>query len=176
MIRAANRADAAAVAAIYAPYVTGGVVSFEAEPPDEPEMAARMSTGYPWLVAEDDGAVVGYAYAAEHRSRAAYRWSADVSVYLERGRTGRGTGRALYTELVNQLRERGFVNAYGGVALPNDASEALHRALGFTLIGVYEGVGFKHGRWIDVAWFGLRLQERPAAPGEPRLSNSEFPT
>jgi L-amino acid N-acyltransferase YncA len=151
-------------------------VSFEEVPPDEIEIARRMSSGYPWLVAEDEGTVTGYAYASAHAARPAYRWSVDVSVYLEAGSTGRGTGRALYTELLNRLRARGFVNAYGGVALPNDASLGLHRAMGFTQVGVYEGVGFKHGRWIDVSWWALRLGERPRSPGEPQLSDSGFPT
>lgn len=180
MIRQATRDDAAAIAAVYAPYVTGSTISFEETPPGEAEMAARMANGYPWLVAAAEGEVAGYAYASAHSSRAAYRWSADVSVYIDATRQRAGLGRALYRELFERLRALGHVNAYAGIALPNEASVGLHEALGFTPVGVYEGVGFKHGRWIDVGWWQFRLTPahapRPTPPPEPRLSNSSIPT
>jgi phosphinothricin acetyltransferase len=170
-VRPARHADAGAIAAVYAPYVTGTAVSFETEPPDAAEMARRMSGRplLPWLVAERDGRVSGYAYASVHRARAAYRWGADVSVYLEDSERGRGTGRSLYGELLPVLRVLGYVGAYGGIALPNPASVALHESMGFTLVGVYRRVGYKLGRWHDVGWWQLALADPlPGVPAEPR--------
>ncbi|MDQ1747615.1 MAG: hypothetical protein QOD07_1878 [Frankiaceae bacterium] len=170
-IRPATPADAAAIAAVYRPYVTDTVISFETEPPDADEIARRMAAPplLPWLVAERAGAVTGYAYASAHRARAAYRWSADVSVYLEPGERGRGTGRALYARLVEILRELGYVGAYAGVTLPNPASVGLHEAMGFRPVGVYRGVGHKFGRWYDVGWWQLPLADPPPDdPAEPR--------
>lgn len=169
-IRLAQVADAAAVAAIYAPYVRDTVISFETEPPDAAEMARRIAAvgeRFPWLVAFDHYGMLGYAYAGEHRSRAAYRWDVDVAVYLEPRAHRRGIGRALYRQLFAVLRAQGYVNAYAGIALPNEASVGLHQAMGFLAIGVYQGVGYKHGAWHDVGWWGLRLQPAPPGPAEP---------
>lgn len=167
MIRAAGRADAAAIAAIYAPYVLDGYATFEQVPPDAAEMAARMSTGLPWMVAERSGAVVGYAYAAPHHGRVGYQWSVNVSVYLAPSEQGQGTGRALYDTLFAELRSLGYVNTYAGIALPNEASVRLHEARGFRRVGVYERVGFKLGVWRDVGWWHLLLQDPPAEPVPP---------
>lgn len=158
--------DAGAVAAIYRPVVEDTHISFEEDAPDPVEMAGRMRRTLqrtPWLVAEEDGEVVGYAYAAPHRDRPAYRWSVDVSAYVAPDRTGRGIGRRLYDELLELLDRQGFVNVYAGISLPNPASVALHRAVGMILIGVYEQVGYKHGEWWHVAWYGRRLRE-PTGP------------
>src|SRR5215207_5787334 len=119
-VRVANEGDAAACAAIYAPYVTDTAVSFEESPPDADEMARRIAVAHDWLVLEDSGRVVGYAYAATFHPRAAYRWACEVSVYLERGFERRGGGRALYSVLLPRLRERGFRVAIAGMTLPND--------------------------------------------------------
>jgi phosphinothricin acetyltransferase len=163
--------DAARVAEIYRPAVEGSHISFEEVAPDGSEMARRMRdvlAWTPWLVAEsEDTGVVGYAYAARHRERAAYRWSVDISVYADPAWQGRGVGRRLYEELLGILRRQGFVNAYAGVTLPNAASVALHEAIGMRLIGVYEQVGFKNGAWHDVAWFGMRLGTHSGPPAEP---------
>jgi L-amino acid N-acyltransferase YncA len=162
--------DADAVAAIYRPAVESSIATFEEVAPDAAEMARRIGAVLPrtpWLVAELDGAVVGYAYASIHRERPGYRWSVDVSVYVGAGLGGRGIGRALYGELIPLLRGQGFVNAYAGIALPNPASVALHEAIGMRRIGVYERVGFKLGAWHDVAWFGMRLADPAATPPEP---------
>jgi len=170
-IRPATAADAAAIAAVYRPYVTDTVISFEADPPDAAEMSRRMSEPplLPWLVAVRGGRVVGYAYASRHRGRAAYRWGADVSVYLDGDERGRGTGRALYGELLPILRDLGYVAAYAGIALPNPASVRLHESIGFALVGVYRRVGYKQGRWHDVGWWQLALVDPPPeAPAEPR--------
>ena len=169
-IRPAGDADAAAIAAVYAPYVTGSVISFEAEPPDAQEMQRRMTARprLPWLVAVDGDDVLGFAYASAHRAREAYRWAADASVYLEAGRRGRGIGRALYDVLVPLVRDLGYVTLHAGIALPNDASRRLHEAMGFELVGVYRSVGFKAGAWHDVGWWQLPLRDPPGEPDEPR--------
>ncbi|PAX07209.1 arsinothricin resistance N-acetyltransferase ArsN1 family B [Sphingomonas lenta] len=166
IVRPARPDDAAALAAIYAPYVTDGVVSFELEPPDAAEMARRMAAGgdrHPWLVAEADGAVCGYAYASPFRTRAAYAWAVETTVYVAADVQGRGCGRALYAELLDRLTRQGFTQAVGIIALPNEASVGLHKRLGFRFVGVNEQVGWKHGRWIDVG-----VWQRPLAePGDP---------
>jgi L-amino acid N-acyltransferase YncA len=156
--------DAAACAAIYAPYVEDGAVSFEEQAPDAAEVAARIrrvTATHPWLVAERDGEVVGYAYGCPHRERPAYRWSADVSVYLGAAHTGQGVGRALYEALFERLRAQRFRMACAGITLPNPASVALHERLGFAPVGVYREIGWKQGAWRDVAWYQLEL----APPG-----------
>lgn len=166
--------DAAACASIYGPFVTGTAVSFEEEPPDPAEFAQRIaaiSISYPWLVAEANGGVVGYAYASRHRERAAYRWAADVAVYVGDGCRGRGIGKGLYLELLSRLRHQGMRTACAGVTLPNAASVALHESCGFQLVGVYRRIGFKLGRWHDVGWWQLELapgdEDPPAQPGTP---------
>ena len=169
-IRLATERDAGAVADIYAPNVTGTVISFEAEPPDADEMRRRVEATlerYPWLVCERQGRVLGYAYAGAHGSRAAYRWSVDVSVYV-RGEAHRtGVGRALYASLFAALDLQGFYNAYAGATLPNPASVGLHEAMGFRPVGVYRGTGYKMGAWHDVGWWHLPLRERVPGPEPP---------
>jgi len=175
--RRARIADAAAIAAIYAPYVRDTIVSFETEPPDAAEMATRIERigrQYPWLTASfhrtghaADGRVVGYAYACENRSRLAYRWSVDTAVYLDPSVQGCGVGSALYRGLIGLLREQGYVNAFAGIALPNAPSVKLHEAMGFKPIGVYRNVGYKLGAWRDVGWWQLGLCEPPQPPSEP---------
>jgi len=163
--------DSARVAEIYRPAVEGNFISFEEVPPTADEMADRMRkvlARMPWLVAEDEsGEVFGYAYASPHRDRAAYRWSVDISVYVDLAWHRHGVGRLLYDDLLERLRGQGFVNVYAGVTLPNPASVALHEAIGMRRIGVYEGVGYKLGEWRDVAWFGMRLLEPTDPPAEP---------
>jgi len=167
MIRAAVVGDAEAIAAVYAPYVLESVATFEEVPPTAAHLAERMASGLPWLVAAADG-VVGYAYAAQHGQRVGYRWSVDVSVYLAPSARGRGIGTALYDELLPLVARLGYVSAYAGIALPNDASVRLHERTGFVPVGVYRDVGFKHGRWLDVGWWQKRLVDLPADPPEPK--------
>ncbi len=162
------RRDAHACAAIYAPFVRDTVVSLEEEPPDEAEMAARITRTeamYPWLVLEQDGIVAGFAYASQHRARASYRWSADVTVYIDPTRHRRGLGRRLYGALLPLLQAQGLSTACAGITLPNDASVGLHEAMGFTPVGVYRRIGFKHGAWRDVGWWQLDLG--PPMDGDP---------
>lgn len=155
-IRIATPADASAIQAIYAPIVSDTAISFEVVPPTIEEMASRIETtlvNYPYLVAELDGAVVGYAYASQHRAREAYRWSVDVTVYIDTAVHRQGIGRALYQQLLPILEQQGFHAAYAGIAQPNAASVALHEAQGFTHIGTYPEVGFKHGQWHAVGYW-----------------------
>jgi L-amino acid N-acyltransferase YncA len=171
-VRPATVADAAACAAIYAPYVNETAVSFELEPPGAEEMAERIEAAnrsHAWFVLEEAGRVVGYAYGGPMHRRAAYRWSCEVSVYVETGRRRSGAGRALYEALFERLAERGFRTAIAGMTLPNEASAGLHQAMGFEQIGVYRDIGWKLGSWHDVAWM-----QRPLAGAGP--GSAESPT
>jgi L-amino acid N-acyltransferase YncA len=170
VIRTARGGDAGAFAEIYAPIVRDTFISFETEPPDAEEMARRIAgtlPTHPWLTAERDGEVLGYAYAGAHRARAAYRWSADVTVYLAASARRAGVGRALYGELISILKRQRLRSAFAGIALPNDASVGLHEAMGFEPLGVYRDVGFKLGGWRDVGWWRLTLDATTAPPDEP---------
>jgi L-amino acid N-acyltransferase YncA len=169
-IRDASAADAGACAAIYAPYVTDTAISFEAEPPTPAQMAERIAAAqraHAWVVLEDGGRVVGYAYGGPHKERAAYRWACEVSVYLEPGRRRSGAGRALYEALIERLAARGYRMLLAGMTLPNPASEGLHRALGFEPVGVYRRIGWKHGAWHDVAWVQRPLGAAGTPPSRP---------
>jgi phosphinothricin acetyltransferase len=137
-------------------------------------MARRIETVsalYPWLAAEDGGAVVGFAYGSKHRERAAYRWAADVTVYVADGHHRRGVGTRLYNALLDLLSRQGLRTACAGITLPNPASVALHEACGFEPLGIYRRIAFKHGRWWDVGWWQLELAapagDPPPHPGPP---------
>lgn len=163
-IHRARTADAAQMAAIYRPFVEQTAVSFEVVVPDAAEFARRIEAivaTHEWLVAAQGDAVIGYAYGCKHRAREAYRYSAEVSAYVADGYRGRGVARQLYERLFERLAARGYCNVLAGIALPNDASIAFHASLGFSLVGTYRGVGFKHGRWHDVSWYERRLREGP---------------
>jgi phosphinothricin acetyltransferase len=168
-LRVATPADAAAIATIYAPVIRETVISFETAEVPADAMRQRIETTlvrYPWLVAEAAGTVVGYAYATQHRARAAYDWSVDVSVYLAERARHRGLGRALYVALLDLLTAQGYANAFAGITLPNDASVGLHEAIGFTPVGVYRSVGWKLGAWRDVGWW-QRVLSSVATPPPP---------
>jgi L-amino acid N-acyltransferase YncA len=169
--------DGPACAAIYAPFVTATTATFEVVAPDGDEFAARIastSLTHPWLVLEDAGRVVGYAYASEHRPRAAYRWAADVAVYVDAHYRRRGAGRRLYGALLELMRRQNLRVACAGITLPNEASVALHRAVGFAPVGTFRAIGWKAGAWRDVEWWQLQLAPDrddgggpPAEPGPP---------
>ena len=166
-IRPVARGDAAAIASIYAHYVDHSVVTFEEEAPDAAEMARRIAAtvvGYPWLVAEQDGALVGYAYGRAYHTRSAYRWTCETGIYLAHDRRAKGVGRLLYTALLNALGDRGFVTAIAAITVPNDESTRFHEALGFVAVGRFAGVGFKQGAWQDVGYWQRDFGQRPAAP------------
>jgi phosphinothricin acetyltransferase len=171
-IRVASPDDAEAIAAIYAPHVTRGVASFEESAPDAGEMRARMAKvagDYPWLVADEDGAVLGYAYACQFRERPAYRWAVETTVYVADGAQRRGVGQLLYRALIEALRKQGFTQAIAAISLPNDASIKLHELVGFKRAGVYREVGWKQGRWVDVGLWQLQLADPPSgSPPEPK--------
>jgi phosphinothricin acetyltransferase len=169
LIRLASDADAAAIGAIYCPYVEATHFTFEEETPEVAEIAARMSNPlHPWLVLEEHGLIAGYASTSPMRNRAAYRWSVETGIYLEPLAQGRGLGRRLLGAHLELLEQRGFVTAIAGIALPNAASVALHEKLGFTLAGIERGVGFKLGRWVDVGRWQRDLAPREAVPEEPK--------
>lgn len=171
-IRLAVADDAAAAAALYAPYVMDSAVSFEGKPPSVEEMAERIANGgglYPWLVARDsDGALLGYAYATAFRPRHAYRFTVETSVYVHQGGHGRGIGGALYGALLPLLEAQGFTQAIAALTLPNEPSIRLHERMGFVRAGIYEEVGYKLGEWRSVGLWQRALAAMVAEPEEPR--------
>lgn len=168
-IRKAHLEDASAIQAIYAPVVTDTAISFEEVPPTAEEMHQRMVAtlrSYPYLVAVREGQVVGYAYASQHRARAAYRWAVDVTVYIAESERRTGVGRGLYEVLLPILAKQGYRSAYAGISLPNPGSVGLHEQLGFRHIGTYPKVGYKLGQWHDVGYWHLELEARTCPPSE----------
>lgn len=168
-IREAARADVAAMLGIYAPIVAETAISFEDRVPGDAEFADRVRryrATHAWLVSEDAHGVAGYAYGSPHRTRGAYRWCTEVTVYVAERARGRGVGRALYGALLPVLAGRGYVMAYAGIALPNPASVALHEACGFTPVGVFRNAGYKLGAWHDIGWWQRPLADPPPVPGE----------
>lgn len=161
-IRSAHPADAAAIAAIYNHYVATTTITFEEAELDAGEMANRItkviSSKLPWLVIEDEGKVLGYAYATKWKERSAYRFSVESSIYLHQDACGKGHARLLYQHLINLLRQSGVHLVIGGVALPNEASVGLHERMGFQRVGAFKEVGRKFGRWIDVSYWQLQLE------------------
>lgn len=171
LIRLAGRADAASIAEVYRPYVEDSRISFEEQAPGAGEMARRILGDrpgfHPWLVAEEDNEIKGFASSSPFRSRPAYRWSVETGIYLAAGAHGRGIGKALLIMLTDLLERQGYVAAIGAIALPNDPSVRLHEALGFVPAGAYRGTGFKFGQWIDVGLWQKELAPRSPAPAEP---------
>lgn len=166
-LRVATPDDAAPIRDIYAPNITESVTSFEDAVPSTEEMRARIAATLvctPWLVCERAGEVIGYAYASKHQTRAAYQWCAEASVYVSAAARRLGVGRGLYTALFTLARLQGYRAVHAGITLPNAASVGLHEALGFTPIGVYPKVGYKHGAWHPVGWWQLELAPRNGAP------------
>jgi len=162
VVRPAAIEDAAQIADIYNYYIANTVITFEEVPVSAADMTARIAEvqrqGLPWLVAERDNIVVGYSYANQWKARSAYRHSVESTIYLKHGSEGQGIGKTLYAALLPILRERKIRAVIGGAALPNAASVALHEALGFEQVATFRQVGFKHGRWVDVAYWQLILQ------------------
>ena len=169
-IRIAKPQDASAIADIYAPFVTDSIISFETDPPTAAEMAQRIEKTlryHPWLVAVGDGQILGYAYGGAFRTRAAYRWSCEVSAYVSGSAQRLGIGKALYARLLQVLREQNFATALAGITLPNAPSVAFHESFGFEPVGIFRGVGQKFDAWHDVGWYGMALGEFGPSPAEP---------
>lgn len=168
LIRLAGPADATGVHAIYAPVVRDTAVSFEYEEPSVEEMARRitgvLASGYPWIVWQDGSDIAGYAYGSAFRTRRAYDWTTEVSVYVDPDHHRRGVGRSLYAKLFEILTLQGYRSAYGVATAPNPGSEGLHEAMGFELVGRFPRVGFKFGRWHDVICWHLALGPRDDEP------------
>ncbi|MEM7246165.1 MAG: N-acetyltransferase family protein [Acidobacteriota bacterium] len=168
----ARLVDAAGIAAIYRPVVEQTAISFELEPPSAEQMAERMSGRldlHPWIVARDGDEILGYAYGTDFRSRPAYRFGTETSVYVAESQRGRGLGRRLMTSLLELVRRLRRSNVYAGVTLPNEASVTLHESLGFSPVAVFPRAGYKHGAWHDVGFWHLPLAEAlpPAEPLTP---------
>ena len=157
-VRRAKEADAAAITAIYNHYVEGSIATFEETPVTADDIARRMHTSRAgWWVAERDGALLGYAYADDFKSRSAYRYSLEVSVYLHHASQGAGAGTALYERLFDEMRNQGYHLAIAGISLPNAASVALHEKFGMEKVAHFYEVGFKLGKWVDVGYWQCRL-------------------
>ncbi|MEH2107018.1 arsinothricin resistance N-acetyltransferase ArsN1 family B [Nostoc sp.] len=172
-IRLANESDALEMLAIYAPVVRETSISFEIEPPSKTEFEGRINNyqqQMPWLVCEINGKLLGYAYATPYRTRAAYQWSVESSVYVDVESRRKGVAKALYTSLFGLLQLQGFYNVFAAIALPNPASVAMHEAVGFSPVGVFYRVGYKFNEWHNVGWWQLSLQQELPLPVNPPLS------
>ena len=160
-VRSATKDDAAELARIYNHYIENTCVTFETETIDADEMAKRIAETkrlpLPWLIAEEDGQVLGYAYASKWKGRCAYRFAVESTIYLDADQTGRGTGSTLYAALIDAIRSHSMRSVIGGISLPNEASIRLHERLGFRKVGHFERVGFKQDRWVDVGYWQLQL-------------------
>ena len=175
VIRLACEADAAAMLAIYAPYVRDSAISFETEPPSEEEFRQRIRSALEvglWLLCEAGGSVLGYAYAGRFHARRAYQWTVEVTAYVRPDQHRKGVGYGLYTSLLGCLALQGFRAAVGVIALPNPASVGLHERMGFAPAGVLRAVGYKHGRWHDVGWWQRALGKHAPSPEPPRPSET----
>ncbi len=159
-IRSAISSDIKAIADIYNYYILNTVTTFELEAIDYSEMQKRVESiqeNYPFLVVEIDDVIVGYAYATRWKGRAAYDWAVESSIYLLHGQGGQGIGKKLYAALLDLLQAIGIKTVIGGISLPNDVSIRLHEKLGFQKVGVFNRVGFKHEKWIDVGYWQLHF-------------------
>jgi L-amino acid N-acyltransferase YncA len=178
-IRLATSEDGEALAGIYRRAVVDRATSFEVDPPDGAEMSRRVTSTlerYPWLVFEDGGQVIGYAYASRHRERAAYQWAVEVSAYVRDGAHRMGVGRTLYESLFRVLALQGYQRAFAGITLPNEASVGFHTALGFTPVGVYHRIGWKFGAWHDVLWLERAVDDTLAPPDAPPIPLAQLMT
>lgn len=171
-IRTATADDAAGMLQIYAPHVLHDAVTFETAVPSVEEFEGRINKGlqkFPWLVCENEGSIVGYAYASAHREREAYQWTCESSVYVHDKYAGKGIGSCLYGVLFRILKVQGLVNLYAGITLPNEASVKLHENCGFTAFAGYDNIGYKLGKWHKVGWWKLQLNEYAPTPSPPLL-------
>lgn len=170
-IRLAAAEDAAGFLQIYTPFITQTVITFECKVPGEEEFRQRIEKTlqkYPWLVCETEGRIIGYAYASVFNEREAYNWSVTCSVYIDPQYHRQKIGQALYTALFELLKLQGFYNVYALVTMPNQKSEGIHESFGFETVGIFKKTGFKFGSWLDVKWYGLKLNQQNEAPQPPK--------
>jgi L-amino acid N-acyltransferase YncA len=175
-IRVAVASDAPSILDIYAPYIEKTSFTFETEVPSIDSFKERITSylqNWPWLVCEIDGIVAGYAYGSRHRERIAYQWSVESSVYIHDDYQRRGIAEALYAALINILKFQGYRNLYAVINLPNDKSVSFHEKLGFEYFATYKNAGYKLGKWKNVGWWQLQLNEYSMDP-EPPLKFSEI--
>ncbi len=173
-IRFVKISDTEQVLNIYKPYIERTSTSFEYKIPSKDEFSQRINkviSFYPWLVYEEDNEILGYAYASKHREREAYQWSADVSVYLKEEAKRKGIASQLYTQLFSLLKKQGICNLYAGISLPNEASTGLHEKMGFNKIAEFHNVGYKLGKWWNVGYWELRLNDVTDNPTPPIASS-----
>lgn len=178
MIRIASTDDSEPILKIYAPYIENTSYTFETEVPPVDSFKERISSylqNWPWLVCEIDGVIAGYAYGSRHRERVAYQWSVESSVYVHDDYQRMGVARALYTALIDILKLQGFRNLYAVINLPNDKSVSFHEKSGFEYFATYKNVGYKLGRWKNVGWWQLQLNEYSMEP-KPPVKFSEIKT
>lgn len=168
LIRPAWASDAPAIADIYGWYAANTAITFAEEGPTAADFALRIAdTRYPFFVAEEDGAVCGFIYAAAFRQKDAYRWDVELTIYLAPGLEGHGTGSLLMDACLQALTRQGYLNAYSCITLPNEPSLCLHRHFGFTQVGLFENAGYKLGKWRSVTWLRLPLGDFNGEPAEP---------
>nr|WP_295946720.1 GNAT family N-acetyltransferase [uncultured Agathobaculum sp.] len=167
ILRPATEDDAAEMLALYAPYVIQTTVSSEYEPPSLEEFLGRMrsyTTRLPWLTCTVDGEIVGYGYASPHRTRAAYQWSVETSIYVAPEWHRHGIAGAIYAALFELLSMQGYYNIYVGITSPNERSMKFHKAMGFIISGAYQESMYKFGQWRDVLWMGKSLRPHEGEP------------
>jgi phosphinothricin acetyltransferase len=180
MIRVAQPNDAGGILAIYAPYISNTSFTFEVEVPSAAAFADRIGSylnNWPWLVYEMDGKIAGYAYGSRYRERKGYQWSVECSVYVHDDFQRMGIAKKLYTVLFRLLKELGYRNVYAVINLPNDKSVQFHESCGFKWFATYEKVGYKSGKWKNVGWWQLVINEysdEPAPPGKFSDMNNEI--
>jgi L-amino acid N-acyltransferase YncA len=162
LIRPARKADATEILKIYTPYINNTAITFETEIPTIEEFTKRIETiqkHYPYLVCERDNQIIGYAYASQYRERSAYRYSIELSIYVDQKYRHQGIGTALYTHLFDTLQTYEFYTAYACITLPNESSIVLHQTFGFQEIGIFHHAGYKGGKWLDVIWMEKQLKK-----------------
>lgn len=172
--RSATRSDIPDILNIYAPFIKNTTVTFEYEIPSIEEFTARfekITAEFPWLVCEEDGRIIGYAYASHAFTRAAFRWDADLSVYILPEYQNRGIGKEFYRLLEKELYDLGYHNIYALITGENKKSCRFHQVLGYELLGTLPSTGFKHGTWLDLYWYGKRLREKDAPSNFPKKKN-----
>lgn len=170
-IRFVQESDAAAIAEIYRPYVENTSISFEYDAPSSEEFLQRIrstTAEFPWIVCLSDNEIIGYAYAIPHRNRTAYQWSADVTIYFSETFHRKGIAKITYETLFSILKLQGIHTLLAGITIPNEKSVGFHTALGFELLGTYQNIGFKFGKWHDTQWYQRPINDYTTTPTPPK--------